>query len=178
MNAARRTAAASILVLTAVAGAVVFNLPAEAAEKVDNAALERTRKQVRMLDDLYKTAVVLITTHYVEEDSDLAAGEAALALFAAMKEKGWHEVRLLDASGEPINDDNSPKDSFEKSSVKKLKAGEAYVDKVVMKEGKPYLRAATPIPVVLEKCIMCHPNYKDVPEGQPIGVLGYTIPIE
>jgi len=31
---------------------------------------------------------------------------------------------------------------------------------------------------VMEKCVMCHAHYADVPKGKPIGVLGYTIPIE
>jgi hypothetical protein len=143
-----------------------------------DAAVERTRKQVRMLDDLYKTSIVLITEHYVDEKSDLAAGDAFQALFGAMKKNGWHEVRLLDATGEPYDDDNTPRDDFEKDAVKKLKAGEKYVDVVVEKDGKRYLRAATPIPVVMTKCTLCHDNYKDVPAGQAIGALGYTVPIE
>ena len=61
----------------------------------------------------------------------------------------------------------------------KLKGGEAYYDQVVRKDGKRYLRAATPIPVVLDKCIMCHDNYKAAKEkGQIIGSLSYTLPIE
>ena len=71
------------------------------------ANLERTCKTLRMLDDLYKTAIVLITEHYVDEDSDLAAGEAFKALFATMREKGWHEVRLIDATGRPIAGEKS-----------------------------------------------------------------------
>ena len=48
--------------------------------KVDNAAgevdavdraLERARREVRLLDDLYKTSVVLITTHYVKDQDSL-----------------------------------------------------------------------------------------------------------
>ena len=71
--------------------------------KKKDAALERTRKTVRMLDDIYKTTVVLITEHYVNDEDDLPAGTAAIALFDAIKKKGWHEVRLLDAKpGEPI----------------------------------------------------------------------------
>jgi len=35
----------------------------------DNAAVARTRQQVLMLDDLYKTAVVAITEHYVNDPS-------------------------------------------------------------------------------------------------------------
>ena len=141
-------------------------------------ALERTRKQVRMLDDIYKSAVVLITTHYVNDEDDLPAGSAAIALFDAVKKKGWHEVRLLDASGEPIEEKNTAKDEFEKTAVAKLRAGESYYDRVVQKDGQRYLRAATPIPVVLEKCTMCHENYKKAKEGEPIGSLAYTLPIE
>ena len=52
--------------------------------KANKAAIERTRKQVRMLDDLYKTAVVLITTHYVKDETSFPAGGAAVALFDAI----------------------------------------------------------------------------------------------
>ena len=142
------------------------------------AAVERTRKQVKMLDDLYKTAVVLITTHYVNESSTLPAGTAAIALFDAMKEKGWHDVSLLDATGSPLVAKNVADDDFEKTAVDKLKAGEAYFDEVVERDGKTYLRAATPIPVVLQKCTMCHPNYSEAKEGEPIGILSYIVPVE
>ena len=148
------------------------------ADEKDDAALERTRKQVRMLDDLYKTAVVLITTHYIEEDSKVPAGTAAIALFKAMKKKGWHEVRLLDATGDPLEDTNSPRDDFEKKAVEKLKGGMKYYDRVVELKGQRYLRAATPIPVVMKKCTLCHDNYKDVKAGYPIGALSYTIKVE
>jgi hypothetical protein len=147
------------------------------AEKSDP-AVERARKQVRMLDDLYKTAVVLITEHYVEADSDLPAGTAAKALFSAMKEKGWHEVRLVDATGMPIEDANAPADDFEKSAIKRLKAGDAYIDEVVEIDGRRTLRAATIIPVVMEKCTMCHEHYKQAKEGEAIGALVYTLPVE
>ncbi|MDA9857159.1 hypothetical protein N9D23_03505 [Rubripirellula sp.] len=55
-----------------------------------DAATERTRDTVRMLDDVYKAAVVLITTHYVNDEDDLPAGTAAIALFDAVNKKGWH----------------------------------------------------------------------------------------
>ncbi len=150
----------------------------ESADPEPDPAVERTRRQVRMLDDIYKTAVVLITEHYVNDYDDLPAGAAAKALFAAIEEKGWHQVRLLDATGEPYNDENVAGDDFERDAIAQLKDGESFVDTVVVRDGNRYLRAVTPIPVVLEKCIMCHENYRDVAEGQPIGVLSYTVPIE
>lgn len=153
---------------------VVSVQPTRAAD----AALERTRKQVRMLDDLYKAAVVLLTTHYVNDKSTLPVGTAAITLFDAMKKKGWHEVRLLDATGKPLLAKNSPRDDFEITAVEELKSGKSYYDRVVERDGKRYLRAATPIPVLLEKCTMCHPHFKDAKEGEPIGALSYTLPIE
>lgn len=122
--------------------------------------------------------MVLITEHYVQTEDDLPAGAAAKALFDAIKKKGWHEVRLLDASGEPYSDANVAQDDFEKKAIKALKGGESYVDKVETREGGPYLRAVTPIPVVSQKCIKCHANYADAKEGEPIGVLSYIVPID
>lgn len=181
MNRTRIPVLVTGLVLLVVGLGWLLHKPADADDKAAAAkdpALERTRKMVRMLDDLYKTTVVLITDKYVHDEDDFPAGGAAIALFSAMKEKGWHEVRLLDATGDPIEEKNSPQDSFERTAVKKLKAGAAYVEEVVKKQGKRYLRAATPLPVVLKKCVMCHPHYKDAKKGEAIGALSYTIEIE
>lgn len=149
-----------------------------AAEPAKDRALEEARKDVRMLDDVYKTTIVLITENYVHDQTDFGAGPAAKALFAAIEEKGWHAVRLLDLSGEPVNDENRPADAFEKAAAETLAAGGDYHDAVEERDGKRVLRAATPIPVVLDKCILCHENYRGVPEGQAIGMLGYTVPLE
>lgn len=151
---------------------------ADKKEKRKDQAVERTRETVKMLDDVYKTAVILITTHYVNDEDDLPAGSAAIALFDAIKKKGWHEVRLIDASGEPIDDENTAKDDFEKAAVKQLKAGKSWHEEVIKKDGKRYLRAATPIPVVLQKCTKCHENYKAAKKNEPIGILSYTIPVK
>jgi hypothetical protein len=137
--------------------------------------LRRARREVKLLDDMYKTAIVLITQHYVNEPTDMPAGEAFKALFAGMQEKGWHSVRLLDASGEPINDENRPRDDFERSAVAALLAGKPYYEQVTHKDGKLVLLAATPIPVVMEKCTMCHENYRG---KKVIGALGYALPLE
>jgi hypothetical protein len=173
----RRTWAA----LLAVSGGLIWWTAIHASEPTGekgDPALERTRKQVRQLDDLYKTAVVLITEHYVTEDSDLPAGTAAKALFKAMKDKGWHEVRLVDATGKPIEEENAPADDFEREAIKQLKAGKTYYDQVVEGKDGRQLRAATHVPVVMKKCIMCHDHYKQVKEGGAIGALCYKIRIE
>ena len=131
-----------------------------------------------MLDDIYKTAVVLITDKYVHDEDDFPAGSAAIALFKAINKKGWHEVRLLDATGEPYVDENSPREGFETKAVKNLKASKDYYEQIVQEEDKRYLLAATPIPVVMQKCVMCHPYYEQAKEGEAIGALSYRLEIE
>ena len=157
--------------------ATVVAIGTGAGKGQEDAALERTRQQVRMLDDIYKTAVVLITKHYVNDEDDLPAGTAAIVLFSEIKKKGWHEVKLLDASGDPIDDENTAQDAFEKEALAKMKAGSSWHERQVEKDGKRYLRVATAIPVVLEKCTMCHENYKDAKPGEAIGFLSYTVPM-
>lgn len=74
--------------------------------------------------------------------------------------------------------DNVAKSAFEKSAIKKLTAKQGYFDTVVTEDGKRYLEAVTQVPVVMDKCVMCHANYKDVPAGATIGAVSYRIPID
>ena len=141
----------------------------------DDAALKRARWETEMLDNLYKNAIVLITTHYVTEETDLPAGSAFKALFAEMKDKGYHEVRLLDGLGEPINDENLPQDDFEKAGIEAMLAGKPIYEKVENRDGQRVLRTVTPLPMVMAKCVLCHDNY----EGKKIvGGLGFTVPVD
>jgi hypothetical protein len=149
--------------------------PGVAADKKepDKAALERTREQVKMLDDIYKTAVVGITTTYVDKQSDKPAAMVAAELFKAMKKKGWHDARLVDATGSPKNEDNTAKSEFEKKAVKAMKDGKQYLEEVGETDGKPVLRAATIVPAVLKSCARCH----GVKENDLLGTIVYELPI-
>ncbi|MFN4259243.1 MAG: DUF3365 domain-containing protein [Gemmataceae bacterium] len=144
-------------------------------DAVNAAALQRTRDQVRMLDDLYKTAVVHITDTYVVAQERKPAATLAKKIFAAMKDKGYHSARLVDATGEPLNRDNAPQTDFEKKAVAMLKEGKATYEEIGVQDGKPVLRAATVVPVVMDKCIACHPGYK---KGDLLGALIYEVPIK
>jgi hypothetical protein len=147
------------------------------AKQPDKAAVERTRDTVKMLDDVYKQAIVLITDKYVNDENDFPAGSAAVEWFKRVGKTGYHQVRLIDATGQPYEEANVAKTDFEKEGLKQLKAGKAFYDQVTTKEGKPHLLAITPVPVVMKKCIMCHPHYADAKEGEPIGAISYEIPI-
>jgi hypothetical protein len=141
----------------------------------DEAKIARTRQQVKMLDDLYKTAVVLITEHYVETPSTLSAATAAKALFDEMQKKGWHQVRLVGLTDALINQDNAPADDFERAAAAKLLAGAAFHEETATENGTRYLRYATPVPVVMEKCVMCHPSWKG--NSGNVGSLSYKVPL-
>lgn len=179
------------ILCAALVAAIGATLPSTAAEAEQAAAvaeekakrngpLERTRTTVRMLDDIYKGGIVAITKNYVSDEDAIPAGTAFKEVFRTAEERGWHKVRLVDGLGEPINDENAPEDAFEKKALAALVAGETdWYEKVEKNaEGKRVLRVATPIPVVFEKCIMCHDNYADVPAGQAIGALTYTIEVK
>lgn len=144
----------------------------------DPAAVERARKTVRMLDDVYKSAIVLITDKYVHTKEDYPAGRIAVRWFDGISKKGWHEVRLIDATGEPYSPGNVAKDAFDKEGLRLLKSGKEFHDQVIEEDGKHYLRAITPVPVVMDKCILCHAHYKNAKKGEPIGALTYKVLVE
>jgi len=144
----------------------------------DKEAVARARKTIEMLDDVYKKTIVLITDKYVKNLDDFAAGSAAVLLFEQISDSGTHKVRLLDATGMPYDPENVAKDAFEKEAIKQLKAGAKTYEQVTEQDGQPVLRVVTPVPVVMERCTMCHDHYLDAKEGEPVGAISYAIPIE
>ncbi len=137
-------------------------------------ALARTRKQVQLLDDLYKNAVVSITSRYVKEQDTQPAALVAKDVFGAMQKKGYHKARLVDASGNPQNADNKATSAFEKKAVEAIRSGKPYFDEVIEKDGKSILQAATIVPAVMPQCASCH----GVKEGELLGAIVYELPIE
>lgn len=149
---------------------------ASAADKKapDPAAVERTREQVKMLDDLYKTAVVGITKTYVEKQSDTPAAAVAKVLFEAMHKKGYHKARLIDVTGKPKNADNEAATEFEKKIAPQILGGKTYIEEIGEQDGKPIFRAATVVPSVLKECSICHGGK----EGRVLGAIVYELPIK
>jgi hypothetical protein len=139
-------------------------------------AINRAKKQAKMLDTLYKTAIVIITENYVTGKESMAAGDAFQALFKSMKDNQFHEVRMLDATGDPYDSDNAAKTDFEKKAVTAILDGKPIYEEVIIENGKQFLLSATPIPVVMQKCTLCHSQYEGVKGA--IGALGLKIAIE
>ncbi len=140
----------------------------------DKVAVERTREQILMLDDLYKTAVVGISQTYAAQQFDTPAAVVAGAVFDAMKKKGWHEARLVDATGKPKRKDNVANTPFEKKAIEAIQSGKKYFEEIGEANGKPVLRAATIVPAVLKQCASCH----NVKEGDLLGAIVYEVQIK
>lgn len=162
------------------AGFVVAGLSLVLAHEItvadEDSAVTRTRQHVEMLDTLYKTAIVLITDKYVTDPSKFSGASAAKTIFDTMKENGYHEVRLVGLTDIMVNPGiNAPQDDFEKAAKEKILAGEATHEEVVTIDDKRYLRKATAVPVVLERCVMCHGNFAG--NDGAIGSLMYTVPL-
>jgi nucleotide-binding universal stress UspA family protein len=147
---------------------------ADRAETADP-ALERARDTTRMLDTLYKTAVVSITENYVSARANTPAAETVKPVFAAMAKNGWHTVRLIDGTGEPLNKANVAADEFEKSAVAKIMAGAPSVEQVETEGDRRFLRTATVVPVVMRQCQTCHAGLK---LNAPMGALVYRVPVK
>ena len=170
--------AASAAVLVAVAA---WFLPSfltaaddKGAKKPDPAAVARAREQVKMLDDLYKTAVVGINDTYVEKQADVPAALVAGHVFDVMRKKGYHDARLVDVSGKPKSKAAVARTDFEKAAVKAIQSGKAYYDEVGERDGKPVLRAATALPAVSKTCAACH----SMKVGDKLGAIVYVLPIK
>ena len=156
--------------VTAIAKESPIDQPKKPLEIIDdlyraflNEKLVLARNTVRMLDDLYKTFIIQITAEYVDNPSVLPAATLSKRVFEAMTRRGWHNIRLLDATGTPFNPDNNPRDKFEREAIKAIVAGESYFERVETIDGKDYLRAATSVSAVM----------KDL-----IGAISYIIPLE
>jgi hypothetical protein len=144
-------------------------------KSIKNLELEHARKTVRMLDDVYKTYIVLITEEYVDDPSVLPAATLSKRVFKSMNKKGWHKTRLLDATGTPFNPENNPRDEFERDAINAMISGKTYFEKIEKIEGKDHLRVVTSVHAVVKGCISCHPSSKF---GDLLGGIAYIIPLE
>ena len=167
--------APACLALMFIAVAVAVAGPGEQATPP---TVAEARQRARLLHGAIHDTLQVVHARYFREGEKLAIPAASLDLvFREMEGRDGVKLRWLVVDGKAMNVDNEPQDDFEKAAIKDLKAGKASEEKIVTKNGKSYLRVATAIPVVMEKCTMCHENYKNVPKGQAIGALGYEIEI-
>ncbi len=159
-----------VAVAAAIAWTVSETSGASGSAPESDPALERTRAQARMLDDLFKVAIVDITNRY---DGPPAA-KVAKAIFAAAQDKQYFKAKLLDATGAPQNEANLPQDDFETRAAKVMTEGKTYFEEVVGKGEARRLRVATVVPAVVQKCAKCH----GVKQGDLLGFLSYDLPVK
>lgn len=147
---------------------------AHAFEEWNNLNPVEARTAVKLLDDVYKFYIVFDTINHVDNPGRTSAATLTKQVFKEMEKKGWHSARLISATDKAINKENMPKDEFEKEAVQALRGGETFFEKSETVEGKKVYRAATPVPVVLRECKMCHPYVKD---DEIMGAISYTLPL-
>jgi hypothetical protein len=158
------------LILFGIAGMTALATAAAGSPPDNDPALDRTRAQAKMLDDLLKVAVVDITNRY---DGPPAA-KVAKTIFAAARDKQYFNAKLLDATGSPQNEANVPEDEFEKRAAKVMRRGQTYLEEVVGQGTSRRLRVATVVPAVTKKCARCH----GVKEGDLLGFLSYDLAVK
>jgi hypothetical protein len=160
----------SVAAFSLIAGLLLIRPSRQVLAADTDPALDRTRAQAQMLDDLFKVAVVDITNRY---DGPPAA-KVAKTIFAAAKDKKYFDAKLLDVTGSPQNEANVPHDEFEKRAAKAITGGKTYFEEIVGEGGSRRLRVATVVPAVTKKCAKCH----GVKEGDLLGFLSYDLPVK
>ena len=143
--------------------------PANEKEEADP-GVARAHQAVKMLDELYKTAVVSITEKYQKGQPAIMV---AKDIFKAMEDGRYHSARLVDATGSPLGEGNVPKTDFEKRAAAAMQAGQIYIEEVAGKGQDRRLLAATVVPAVHRRCAECH----GVKQGELLGFIRYEVPI-
>lgn len=137
----------------------------------EDPAVARARDQVKMLDELYKTAVVSITERFPRGQPAIMV---AKDMFYAMENSEHHSAKLVDASGAPLGADSEPETAFEEKAAEAMQNGETYLDQVVGEGDNRRLLAATVVPAVHQRCAECH----GVEKGDLLGFIRYEVPIK
>ncbi|MBC8555908.1 MAG: hypothetical protein H8D23_40360 [Candidatus Brocadiales bacterium] len=143
--------------------------------KMDDIGIEKSakmaRQTVKMLDEMYKTFIVLITDEYVKDETMFSALTVSKKVFEKMSSKGWYKAKLLDATGDPHNPENSPRTKFERDAIEAFIDGKSFYEKVEKIDGVYYYQAATSVSIVTDGCTICHPHNK---HGDLLGGISYT----
>jgi len=138
-------------------------------------AVTRARQTVKMLDEMYKTFIVLITDEYVKDETMFSALTVSKKVFEKMGTKGWYKARLLDATGDPHNPENTPRTKFERDAIEAFIDGNSFYEKTEKIGAEYYFQAATSLSIVTDGCTICHPANK---QGDLLGGISYTFPLD
>jgi hypothetical protein len=162
-----------VLLLLAVAAPAI---PAPAGEPAPKPApvrvsLTEARRLVRMMDDIYKHAVMATHKMYVQDAGTPSAITWAKQVLPQVEAKGWPRAHIFSATGRPLHPDNEPQDDFERAAVRGFQAGKSAVEAV---EGDT-LRYASEIRVTDRSCLMCHVRNH---EGDLLGGVSYRVALQ
>jgi hypothetical protein len=137
-------------------------------------SVKRARQTVKMLDEMYKAFIVHITDEYVKDETMFSALTVSKKVFEKMNTKGWYKARLLDATGDPHNPENSPRTKFERDAIEAFIDGKSFYERTEKIGSEYYYQAATSVSIVTDGCTICHPHNK---HGDLLGGISYTFPL-
>jgi hypothetical protein len=138
-------------------------------------AVKRARQTVKMLDEMYKTFIILITDEYVKDSTMFSALTISKKVFEKMNKNRWYKARLLDATGAPHNPENTPRTKFERDAIEAFIYGNSFYEKIEKDESKYYYKAVTSVSIVTDGCTICHPDNK---QGDLLGGISYTFSLD
>ncbi|MBC8553236.1 MAG: hypothetical protein H8D23_26750 [Candidatus Brocadiales bacterium] len=138
-------------------------------------AVKRARQTVKILDVMYKSFIVLITDEYVKGETMFSALTVSKKVFEKMSTKGWYKARLLDATGDPHNPENTPRTKFGRDTIGAFIDGKSFYKRIEKIGGEYYYKAATSVSIVIDGCTICHPHNK---HGDLLGGISYTFPLD
>jgi len=131
---------------------------------------EEAGRTVRLLDDVYQSAVINTHKMYVRDPGTPSAVTWAKQVLRDVNGKGWPAARVFAASQRPLNPENDPADAFEEEAVKQFQRGQPVFERL---DGD-VLRYASSIRVVDRSCLTCHVHNR---EGDLLGGISYRAPL-
>ncbi|MDR4508668.1 MAG: DUF3365 domain-containing protein [Candidatus Brocadiaceae bacterium] len=149
-----------------------------ATERSAEKAIARARLALDEVDILHKAYITLITENFTTGPSLLNAVTITEKVFEVMEKEGKYRAKILSTSEISFLPESAPQDVFERNAIDAILSGKSYYERVFFDyddNGQDFLRAATPIRITTEKCLLCHPHKK---VGDLMGVISYTVPLE
>ena len=100
---------------------------------------------------------------------EILAGSRTISLLVPESQSA---IRLIDASGDPLDASNVPLDRFEARGMPKLLAGDPIVQEVYGRR----LRTLVPLTSDMHgNCATCHTGFSAMPSGTVVGAAGFDV---
>ncbi len=153
---------------TALAGTASNAKPVAIAQPI---SLAEARRTVRLMNDIYVTAVLTTSKMYVQEPGTAAAVTWGKQVIREVNSRGGPQARIFTTADRPLNPENGAIDAFEREAGAAFVKGEAALEKV--SSGR--YRFAVPLRITDKSCLTCHVRNR---VGDLLGGVSYSAVIQ